>query len=118
MKNLVKENSDLKDLKVSDIFDISESENGIVLKIKKHVVLDMGNNHMIMRGNSVGILDFKILHFNPFYKNKDKYNKLENPNEIINKAEELRKPSKNRISSINKIIYKIYNKLKWRSHGE
>ena len=56
--------------------------------MKKHVVLDMDNNHMIMKGNSVGILDFKILHFNPFYKNRDKYNKLENPNEIINKGDD------------------------------
>lgn len=117
MKDLVKENSDLKELKVSDIFDISESENGIILKIKKHVVLDMGNNHMVIKGNSVGILDFKILHFNPFYKNRDKYNKLENPNEIINKAEELRKPKTSKISGISKIINKVYNKLKWRSHG-
>ena len=117
MKDLVKENNDLKELKVSDIFDITESKDGIILKIKKHVVLDMGNNHMVMKGNSVGILDFKILHFNPFYKNRDKYNKLENPTELINKAEELRKPAKNRINNINKIINNIYNKLKWRSHG-
>lgn len=117
MKDLVKENSDLKELKVSDIFDIVESENGIILRMKKHVVLDMGNNHMIMKGNSVGILDFKILHFNPFYKNRDKYNKLENPNEIINKAEGLRKPKTSKLNSISKMITKVYNKLKWRSHG-
>lgn len=117
MKDLVKENSDLKELKVSDIFDISESENGIILRMKKHVILDMGNNHMIMKGDSVGVLDFKILHFNPFYKNRDKYNKLENPNEIINKAEELRKPKTSKLNSISKMINKVYNKLKWRSHG-
>lgn len=116
MKDLVKENTDLKELKVSDIFDILEREDGIILKIKKHVILDMGNNHMIMKGNSVGILDFKTLHFNPFYKNRDKYNKLDNPNEIINRANALTKPSTSKISGISKIINKICNKLKWRSH--
>ena len=35
MKDLVKENTDLKGLKVSDIFDILEREDGIILKNKK-----------------------------------------------------------------------------------
>lgn len=117
MGDLVKENVNLNELKVSDIFDITNSEDGIILKIKKHVILDMGNNHMIMKGDSVGILDFKILHFNPFYKNRDKYNKLENPNEIINKAVELSNPPTSNISGIRKLISNMYNKLKWRSHG-
>lgn len=117
MKDLVKENVDLKELKVSDIFDISDSENGLILKIKKHVILDMGNNHMIVKGDSVGILDFKLLHFNPFYKNRNKYNKIENPNEIVNKAEELTKPTKSNINGVTKLLSNMYNKLKWRSHG-
>lgn len=118
MKELTKSNTSLEEMKLGDLFEVKESKEGIILKLKKHVIIDTNDNHMIMKGNGVGILDFKILHLNPFYKNRDKVNNVEDANSIVDKAEELRsdKVSKSKVCFINKVKFYINNKLKWRTY--
>ena len=65
MKNLVKENSNLKELKVSDIFDISESENGIILNHVETLV------EKILNPKNITIIDHFLDEAKQKYKSID-----------------------------------------------
>lgn len=118
MKELTKNNTDLDNIKISDLFDIKQTDKGIMLSIKKHVIIDTGENHLLVRGKGVGILDFKLLHFNPFYKNKNKADKLDNPEDVVQLAKEImdnnnKSNIKSKTSILDKVKFFIINKLKW-----
>ena len=115
-KNNDIENIKLSDLKVSDLFEIQKSDEGILLKVKQHIVLDFDNNHMIVRSHGVGILDFAIIHLNPFYKKRDKCFKTNNPVKIVEESNKLVNKSvpNSKITLLNRIKFFIDNKLKWR----
>ena len=117
MKEISKSNTDLDNIKISDLFDIKQTDKGVMLSIKKHVIIDTGENHLLIRGKGVGILDFKLLHFNPFYKNKNKADKLDNPEEVVKLANDIMDSNKSNIKSkttlLDKVKFFINNKLKW-----